>query len=286
MNFWESADQMVKKEIFCKRGFSKKPIELSVCQIYVENPRSLNFLLKQIKEDLHSEIVDEGSKKNIIIGEACSRIDKYIERAIQTMSLREQSFISVKIPLDNQAINFDVLSLEISLEAVQFYKPIWEWSPEEKYKIALKYKENGVELFKSKRQEDAFHRFSKACKILITLKPLDGDEVVLKNARDLRHILYNNMAECHLIKKNYNHVLTLCSKILIKDEHNVKALYRRGVAYGNLKDYENAINDLKIVIFLKPQNTKAQEQFNIYNQQWQASIQGYESIVRKMFKTK
>ncbi|XP_011496220.1 PREDICTED: FK506-binding protein-like [Ceratosolen solmsi marchali] len=285
MNSWESLDKMVKKEII-RKEFSKKPTELSICKIHVKILEALNFSIKQIKQDLYSEIIDEDSKKSIVIGAACSRVDKYIERAVQTMSLYEQSIITIKIPLDDKGINYDLLSLEVMLKEVEFYKPIWQWSLDEKYNVALKYKDNGVELFKAKRHMDAYYRFSKACKILITLEPLDFNAPILKDVWNLRHILYNNMAECHLIRKNYGHVLTLCSKILNKENHNVKALYRRGVAYGNLKDYENAVNDLKNAIFFDPKNAKAQEQFNIYNELWKVSVQRYQDIVRKMFKTK
>lgn len=285
MTTWESADKLVKKEIIRGGQFSNKPIELSVCAIHVANPQSLDLSIKQMKEELHSEIIDEDSKKVIVIGDACSYVDRYVERAIEMMSLNEQSLITVQFPPDDMRAETIVLSLEVTLEKVEFHKPIWEWSAEEKYQTALKYKEKGVELFKAKRYVDAFHRFSKACKILITLEPIQEEaNETMKNIHTLKYILYNNMAECQLIRENYELTITLCNKVLTRDENNVKALYRRGVAYGSSKDYEKAVNDLKIVVSLEPKNKKAQEKFNVFNERWRVSIQGYENIVRKMFK--
>ncbi|XP_003428224.1 FK506-binding protein-like [Nasonia vitripennis] len=284
MTTWESADKLIKKEIIREGQFSNKPTELSVCTIHVANPQSLDLSIEQMKENLYSDIIDADSKKVIVIGDACSHVDRYIERAIEMMSLNEHSLITVQFPPDRTRTETIILSLEVTLEKVDFHKRIWEWSLEEKYQTALKYKEKGVELFKAKRNVDAFHRFSKACKTLITLEPIEETDETMKNILTLKYVLYNNMAECQLIQENYEHTITLCNKVLSKEEKNVKALYRRGVAYGNIKDYEKSVNDLKIVVSIEPKNKKAQEKFNIFNERWRVSVQGYENIVRKMFK--
>ena len=174
--------------------------------------------------------------------------------------------------------------LQISSEDENSREPIWKWSVEEKYENALSYKEKGIQFFNSERYVDAFQMFSKACKILITLEPISSSDTQMKDICELRLKLYNNMAECHLRRKNYEHVITLCSKVLLKSPNNVKALYRRGIAYGNLKDFEKAVNDLKIVIALEPRNLKAQEHYKDFSDKLRKSIEGYESIVRKMFK--
>lgn len=291
MTVWESANKLIRKEILQPGVFSDKPSELTVCTVHVQNFSSTDLTYKQIKDELHSDIIQDNGSKTLVIGEACSEVDRYLEIAIQMMCLDERSLVTVQIPVNHSKSTTAKISLEITLEDIQYYKPIWEWTAEEKYNCALKYKKKGVELFKMSRPVDAFHKFSKACKILITLEPMETDnkedhyKQLCNNITDLKYILYNNMAECQLIRKNYEHVVTLCSKVLNKDLNNVKALYRRGVAYGNLKDYEKAIGDLKIVISLKPDDKKARENFNFFNEKWCASVQNYENMVRKMFKT-
>jgi len=168
------------------------------------------------------------------------------------------------------------------------HKSIWEWSAEEKYEVALKYKEKGTELFKDSRITDAFRKFSKACKLLITLEPiadLELDKQLEYNINDLRLALYNNMAICHLKRYNYQHVVSLCTKVLDKDGNNVKALYRRGVAYGSMGDNEKAIADLKVVLTLESNNHSAKEQFDVYNTRLQESIQRNKDMMKRMFKT-
>ncbi|KAJ8670343.1 hypothetical protein QAD02_001602 [Eretmocerus hayati] len=292
---WESADKLIKKRILDHGIFSNKPTEKSVCHVYVTNPQSSKLSLEQMKNDLHSDIIAESTDKVIVIGEACSVVDRLIERAIETMSVQERSVLTLQVPLDSSKSETVLLSIEIELSSVEFYKRIWEWTPQEKYDTALMYKEKGVELFKSTRHVDAFHKWSRACKILITLEPLEevseGEkkvlitEPLLKQILDLKLILYNNMAECQLLRENYDHVITLGNKVLNKDTRNVKALYRIGLAHGGLKNYEEATNSMKTILTYQPKNMKAQEKFELYNDKWQASVQGYKNLVQRMFKT-
>ncbi|XP_072755798.1 peptidyl-prolyl cis-trans isomerase FKBP4 [Anoplolepis gracilipes] len=206
------------------------------------------------------------------------------------MNIHERSLVTITIPAKQSEVNSEFLTVkfEITLIKCERNKPIWEWNAEEKYEIALRYKERGVELFKDSRITDAFYKFSKACKILITLEPianLELDKQLESNINGLRLALYNNMAMCHLSRKNYEHTITLCNKVLCKDKNNVKALYRRGMAYGYMNNNEKAVADLKEILTLEPNNNAAKEQFNIYNTRLQESIQRSNDMVRRMFKT-
>lgn len=285
---WESADKVVKKDVLIKSiEFSKKPTECASCEVVIENIHVDNASVEDLKKTFNSNILDGTIKKILIIGEANCEIDRQIERAIQMMMVFEKSLVTLTISLEgiDQPLT---IKFEITLNKVQPYKPIWEWTPEEKYSIALKYKESGVCLFKESRWVDAFHKFSKACKILITLEPISDLELDTKLESDinnLRLVLYNNMAGCQLNRKNYEYTIDLCTKILNKDGSNVKALYRRGVAHGNLRDLEKAVDDLKTVVTLEPQNRTAKEQYLLYNAKLQEANQKFEKMVRRMFKT-
>ena len=46
---------------------------------------------------------------------------------------------------------------------------------------------------------------------------------------------YSNLALCHLKLKNYDSVLIMTNQVLIQDNANSKALYRRAMAYKGLK---------------------------------------------------
>lgn len=289
MSSWESGDNFVSKEVLLRESFTKKPTERAVCRIKIANVNLIGITVADLEKELHSDILDGSSEKIITLGNSCTRLDREIERAIKTMFIKEKSLITIRLPSVAEIGNEDVLvKFEITLDSFEPFKPIWNWNPNEKYEIALEYKETGVCLFKSARYKHAFFMFAKACKILITLEPLKAIELaesLLKNIGDLRIVLYNNMAECHLNRKNYEHAISLCCKVLERDENNVKALYRRGVAYGNLKNVEKALEDFKKVLSIEPKNSLAREKFNLYNEQWQVENKRYENIVKRMFGT-
>ena len=284
---WESKDGLVKKEILVPGYFSDKPTESSVCTVIINNPQinnaSIQESVNKIRDELHSEIINDQEKKDIIIGKGCSIVDRLLERAIQTMSLCEKSLINLTVPFDDSQ-NVITITMEITLDNAIFHKPIWNWTVKEKYEASLRFKLQGIELFKANRYFDAFHRFSKACKFIISLVPLEENEELACKLKELKVMLYNNMAECQLLKQNHEHVITLCNKVLSTDGRNIKALYRRGVSHGNLKDFERAIADLKLLLSIDPNNSQAQQKFNYFNEQWQKSVKTYENIVKKMFK--
>lgn len=288
LRHWESADESIRKKVLKPGVFTKKPTECSTCYILLENINVLGPVEHALKEEYHTDILDGEREKVLVIGEASAEIDRKIERAIEMMNIFERSLVTVTISPQSKVKSEAVsVMFEITLTKCERHKPIWEWSPEEKYRTALKYKEIGVDLFKSSRFVDAFYKFSKACKILITLEPisdLELDEQLEFNINNLRLILYNNMARCQLHQQNFEHTVTLCTKVLNKDKNNVKALYRRGVAYGSMKDIEKAVVDLKAALTLEPNNHIVKEQFHIYNTKLQEATQKCNDMVRKMFK--
>lgn len=287
---WKSADESITKNVLKLTVYTKKPTERSTCNVLIDKLNVIRASNEDLREKYYTDILDGEGEKTLIIGEANAEIDRKIEAAICMMNINEKSLVTIIVPAKQSEDNseFITIKFEITLIKCERHKPIWEWNAEEKYKIALRYKERGVKLFKDSRITDAFYKFSKACKFLITLEPiadLELDKQLESNINNLRLALYNNMAMCHLSQKNYKHTITLCTKILYKDKNNVKALYRRGVAYGNMNNNEKAIVDIKEVLTLEPNNNAAKEQFNIYNIRLQESIQRSNNMVRKMFKT-
>lgn len=288
LRHWESTDKSIKKKVLKPGVFTKKPTECSTCNVLVENINVSGPSEHALKEKYHTDILDGEREKVLVIGESSAEIDRKIERAIQVMNTFEKSLVTVTmLPQSDDKNEAVSITFEITLTKYERHKPIWEWSPEEKYRIALKYKEMGVELYKSSRFVDAFHKFSRACKILITLEPipdLELDKQLELDINSLRLTLYNNMAKCQLNQKNFGHTVALCTKVLNKDKNNVKALYRRGIAYGSMKDIEKAVADLKVALTLEPTNHTVKEQFHIYNTRLREATQKRNNMVRKMFK--
>lgn len=283
---WESRDKTVKKEILQKGVISKAPTERCECHILIENVEVTGASVVDLKNEHRTEILGN-NEETIIIGDATTEIDRKIERGVQMMMIKEQSLFTMRISPLSKGSEDVVVKCTITLKNCKPFKEIWKWTPEEKYETALKYKETGVRLYKESRYVDAFHNFSKACKILITLEPipdLELDKTLESNIESLRIILYNNLAGCHLVRENFEFVIDLCDKVLAKDENNVKALYRRGVAYGRLGNIEKSVPDLKKVITIEPHNAAAKEQFAIYNKKWQEANKKCNEMVKRMFK--
>ncbi|XP_046741224.1 FK506-binding protein-like [Diprion similis] len=277
---WESADSSIEKEILVPGKFSKKPTERSRCSVRIEDVNSSG--LSDNPETIHSDYIRPSSTGEVTttIGDAECRVDEYIERTIQTMFTGEQSLVRMK--LDDAFC----LSFRIKLLVCEMHAPIWEWSSKEKYDVASRYKEAGVRLYKSSRIVDAFWKFSKACKILISLEPIcedDIEEPLRHDVENLRRILYNNMAECHLIRKNFEHTVSLCHKVLERDGNNVKALYRRAVARENQGDYERALTDMEKVVGFQPKNSAAKERLHVYRRKVYEAQKKYDNMVKKMF---
>ncbi|XP_014480387.1 PREDICTED: 70 kDa peptidyl-prolyl isomerase [Dinoponera quadriceps] len=283
---WESADKSISKNVLKPGIFTKKPTECSTCNVFVENISVSGSSGHALKEKYYTNILDGEREKMLVIGEASAEIDRKVERAIQVMNTLEKSLVTITMPSQSE-VKSETISVmfEITLMKCERHKPIWKWSPEEKYQVALKYKEIGIELFKSSRCVDAFYKFSKACKILITLEPMSEleDKLLQSNIENLRLTLYNNMASCQLNQKNFEHTVALCTKILNVDKENIKAFYRRGIAYGSMKDNEKAVADLKVALTLEPNNHTVKEQFHIYNTRLQEASQKCNDMVRKMF---
>ncbi|XP_076645109.1 tetratricopeptide repeat protein 9C [Halictus rubicundus] len=283
---WISADKKVTTNVI-KPGYqySKKATERANYSVFIENIQVANTAIEDLGEKYNSVILDGICDKSLYIGEANCEIDRQIERVIQMMNIGEKREVTLDIVEDvDQPL---VIKFEVTLLDILWHEPIWVWTPQIKYSIALKYKETGVHLFKEHRIIDAFHKFSKACKILITLEPISDLELeksLENDINNLRLVLYNNMAECHLNRKNYEHTISLCTKILSQENNNIKALYRRGVAYGNLKDVEKAVADLENAVSLEPNNRAVKEQLAIYNAQLQEANKKFEDMMKRMFK--
>lgn len=281
---WESADHTIKKKVLKSGNFSTKPTERAVCQVIIEHILVTNIILDQLTTDYHSEIINETwNEKEWTIGEANSEIDRKIERAVQMMMIGEKSLVELSVSSFTSP-NI-LISFEITLKHFDPFQPIWEWSPETKYDLSLKYKEQGIKLFEQSRHVDAFHKFSKACKILITLEPIKDLELEKKlecKINELRLVLYNNMAGCQLNRKNYELAIALCNKILSKDQTNVKALYRRGIAYGQIRDFDHAVIDLKKAIDLEPYNSTVKQQYLLYSAKFKEANKKCDDMTKRM----
>ena len=110
-------------------------------------------------------------------------------------------------------------------------------------------KEIGTAQFKVKNYTTALAKYEKASSMLKQYQPQDLPEDDIKKIDQLRLSILLNVALCALKTTDYQKVLASTTEVVhdaaADDKSKAKALYRRGLAYYNLKDPQMALTDLE-----------------------------------------
>ncbi len=124
----------------------------------------------------------------------------------------------------------------------------------DRMRLVVKNKEEGTELFKGGNIRPAAARYQKALTHCAKFFDLSADDE--KEIAALKLSLYLNLASCYLKLENWEQVLRNCNDALAIDTKSVKALFRRSSYYEHLKDYEKALDDLKLCQEYNPTEDK------------------------------
>ena len=138
-------------------------------------------------------------------------------------------------------------TLTFDVELISFKpkkKETWEYTDEEKLTETNKLKDAGTALFKEKRFGEALQEYERAAELCESLK----DEEALWISCKL------NSALMALNSADYPSAVVFAGEVLKKDAHNVKALYRRGMARNHLGLPEEAMEDLNLALSLDAEN--------------------------------
>ena len=171
----------------------------------------------------------------------------------------------------------------IKLHSFERTNEIWKLSVTEKLDIAHHHKQLGNELFKLGKTVPAASRYSRALKYIISIDPLNQDQLQGNSVKKLKVQCLLNMCACHLQLKHYCHTIETASKALKEDCSNSKALYRRGTAYLELKEYDSAEADLVKAIKYDPNNKVIEDQLKVVRVQRKSSDQSLQEAMKKMF---
>jgi len=145
----------------------------------------------------------------------------------------------------------------LSLELVEFEKAkdTWNMSEEEKVEFGVERKEIGSDLFKKGRTTLALERYKKVIDLFNYTDNFKEENKA--KAKDLKKVCELNLAACHLKVKDYSAAKKSCTTVLKDERQNVKALFRRAQADVALKNFMDAMADLKQCIDIDPQNKAA-----------------------------
>ncbi|KAM5129528.1 tetratricopeptide repeat protein 9A [Mantella aurantiaca] len=143
---------------------------------------------------------------------------------------------------------------------------------------SMDFKSQGAQCYKDKKYREAIGKYHRA---LLELKGLPGEQdagrdcatgtqqqpsipgqgrLTEEQRRAVESIqvdCYNSLAACLLQAElvNYERVKEYCLKVLKKEGENFKALYRSGVAFYHLGDYDKALYYLKEAKSRQPTDT-------------------------------
>lgn len=109
-----------------------------------------------------------------------------------------------------------------------------------------KMKGTGNRLFNEGKFELAKAKYEKVLREFNHVNPQDDDEG--KEFSDTRNLLHLNVAACYLKLGESRKSIEACNKVLDTNPVHVKGLYRRGMAYMSLGDFEEARNDFNKMI--------------------------------------
>ncbi|NP_001128701.1 tetratricopeptide repeat domain 9 L homeolog [Xenopus laevis] len=136
---------------------------------------------------------------------------------------------------------------------------------------SLDFKSQGAQCCKDKKYREAIGKYHRALLELKGLPGDDGDNPAATGAtqpgrltdeqrmavENIEVDCYNSLAACLLQAElvNYERVKEYCLKVLKKEGENFKALYRSGVAFYHLGDYDKALHYLKEAKSRQPTDT-------------------------------
>ena len=186
---------------------------------------------------------------------------------------------SGSIPADCNMIMYS-----IHLLSFKRGKDVWKLSDQERIGIARRHKTLGTDKFKTGDIRAAAVHYSKALKYLIPIK-LDElcEEAIRKDTLALTSVILLNLAACQLKFKQDHLAAQNCTKVLQIEPENVKALYRRGLALINMKDFDQAREDLIEARRLEPSNRAIDDQLRSLEAEVQAEKIKYRDALKTMF---
>lgn len=122
--------------------------------------------------------------------------------------------------------------------------------------IAFAIRSSGNHFFKGGDFPEARRKYKKATKYISLLREAMGSttDEQEKKIRDVEVPCCLNLAAAQIKMRDFVNAKRECDKVLEIDEHNPKALFRRGQAEYGLTDYEGALKDFTLLNKLEPKD--------------------------------
>lgn len=122
-------------------------------------------------------------------------------------------------------------------------------------------KESGNTFYRAGNYLKSARKYKKVSRYFNFFKDHTTDEEGKKALDTFQLVNLTNLAATELKLNEFNDVCYSCSAAIKLDKNNSKAFYRRGVANLELKNYETALDDLKMAHKLVPADKAVLRQF-------------------------
>lgn len=169
---------------------------------------------------------------------------------------------------------------------------------EDRLRLAVKNKDEGNDMFKAQKFDDALRRYKKAiehvCRpeVVSNMSPDEAEE-----AKKIKVSCHLNSAQCYIKAaetafetggKNgaepfYKKAKTSADDVLSLDEQNVKALFRRSLCWEKLGELESATKDIKKGLDVDPENADLKKSKDRLEKLLLKQKEGQKKVFAKMF---
>uniref|UniRef100_A0A0D6QY77 peptidylprolyl isomerase n=1 Tax=Araucaria cunninghamii TaxID=56994 RepID=A0A0D6QY77_ARACU len=265
----EVLHENVTKQII-KTGHGNKPTPNSTCFLHYRawTERTMHKFEDTWREQQPLELVLGREKKvlcGLAIGVASMRAG---ERALfhvgwQLAYGEEGNFSFPNVPPQADLIyEVELIGFEEAKEG----KPRSDMTVEERIEAADRRRKEGNEFFKEGKLAEAMHQYEMALAYM-------GDDFMFQlfgKYKDMANAVKNpchlNMAACLLKLNRYEEVIGQCNMVLVEDESNVKALFRRGKARAALGQTDTAREDFQKVKKFSPEDKAVAKELHLLAQ--------------------
>ncbi|XP_010523670.1 PREDICTED: peptidyl-prolyl cis-trans isomerase FKBP42 [Tarenaya hassleriana] len=171
----------------------------------------------------------------------------------------------------------------IGFDEVNEGKPRSDMTVEERISTADRRKMDGNALFKEEKLEEAMQQYEMAIAYM-------GDDFMFQlygKYRDMALAVKNpchlNMSACLIKLKRYEEAIGHCNLVLMEEENNAKALFRRGKARAELGQTESAREDFVKARKFAPDDKAITRELRALSEEEKALYQKQKEIYKGMF---
>eukprot|EP00441_Pelagodinium_beii_P034042 CAMPEP_0197642190 /NCGR_PEP_ID=MMETSP1338-20131121/15929_1 /TAXON_ID=43686 ORGANISM="Pelagodinium beii, Strain RCC1491" /NCGR_SAMPLE_ID=MMETSP1338 /ASSEMBLY_ACC=CAM_ASM_000754 /LENGTH=736 /DNA_ID=CAMNT_0043215281 /DNA_START=74 /DNA_END=2284 /DNA_ORIENTATION=- len=169
---------------------------------------------------------------------------------------------------------------------------------DDRIRLAAKNKDEGNDMFKAQKFDDAIRRYKKAIEHVSrpeVVSNLTPDEV--EETKKIKVSCHLNSAQCYIKAadtaaqsggKNaaepfFKKAKTSCDDVLELDEKNIKAVFRRSLCWEKLGELDNALKDIKKGLAASPDDADLKKSHERLDKLLKKQKDGQKKVFSKMF---